>query len=49
VVVDGIALVDDLEDGALLVLGAPGGSWLIAPHRPWVPGCAGPLRLVLSS
>jgi hypothetical protein len=29
VVVDGIAeLVDDLEDGALLVLGAPGGSWL---------------------
>ncbi len=29
VVVDGIAeLVDDLEDGALLVLGASGGSWL---------------------
>jgi hypothetical protein len=29
VVVDGIAgLVDDLDDGALLVLGAPGGSWL---------------------
>lgn len=29
VVVDGISeLADDLEDGALLVLGAPGGSWL---------------------
>lgn len=29
VVVDGISeLVDDLDDGALLVLGAPGGSWL---------------------
>lgn len=29
VVVDGIGeLVDDLDDGALLVLGAPGGSWL---------------------
>jgi hypothetical protein len=29
VVVDGISeLVEDLEDGALLVLGAPGGSWL---------------------
>lgn len=29
VVVDGIAgLVDDLDDGALMVLGAPGGSWL---------------------
>lgn len=29
VLVDGIGeLVDDLEDGALLVLGAPGGSWL---------------------
>lgn len=29
VVVDGVSeLVDDLEDGALLVLGAPGGSWL---------------------
>lgn len=29
VVVDGISeVVDDLEDGALLVLGAPGGSWL---------------------
>jgi len=29
VVVDGISeLVDGLEDGALLVLGAPGGSWL---------------------
>lgn len=29
VVVDGIAkLVENLEDGALLVLGAPGGSWL---------------------
>jgi hypothetical protein len=29
VVVDGIAeLVEDLDDGALLVLGAPGGSWL---------------------
>lgn len=29
IVVDGIGeLVDDLEDGALLVFGAPGGSWL---------------------
>ena len=29
IVVDGIGeLVDDLDDGALLVLGAPGGSWL---------------------
>lgn len=29
VVVDGISeLVDDLDDGTLLVLGAPGGSWL---------------------
>ncbi len=29
VVVDGVTeLVDDLDDGALLVMGAPGGSWL---------------------
>jgi hypothetical protein len=29
VVVDGVTeLVDDLDDGALLVIGAPGGSWL---------------------